>query len=252
MADSRTAVVTGASSGIGRAIADRFVRSGLRVVAAGRRADKLTELVDELAGQPGTVLPFVGDMTHPGYAADLLAAAGREWGPASIFVAAAGRGQPGTVLHSDADRWRELIDANYLAILHQLRDCGTEFVARAKADGGSEVRDIVVIGSTVGRQVSAMNPVYGSTKFAVHSLVEALRQEVCGYNVRVTLIEPGFVRSGFQATAGYDAAWFESVAQDYGPLLVPDDVADVVEFVVTRPTHVHLDDIRLRPTRQRV
>lgn len=125
------------------------------------------------------------------------------------------------------------------------------FTKQAEADGGSQVRDIVVIGSTVGRQVSAANPVYGSTKFAVHSLVEALRQEVCALNIRVTLIEPGFVRSGFQEAAGYDTAWFEGVAAASGPLLVPEDVAEVVQFVLDRPKHVHLDDIRLRPTRQK-
>ena len=102
----------------------------------------------------------------------------------------AGRGLPGTVLGSDPARWEEMLSANYLAVLRQLRACAERFVALAKGDGGRQARDIVVLGSTVGRQVSAANPVYGSTKFALHSLVEALRQEVCGYGVRVSLIEP--------------------------------------------------------------
>lgn len=257
MSDRRVAVVTGASSGIGRAVATAFARGGIHVVAAGRKADRLAAVQAESAGLPGSVLPFPGDMTRPAYTEELPAAAEREFAPADIFVACAGRGLPGTVLNSDASRWQELIEANYLAVLRQLRAAASEFVkqaqaqAQAQADGGRTVRDIVVIGSTVGRQVSAANPVYGSTKFAVHSLVEALRQEVCAHNIRVTLIEPGFVRSGFQETAGYDTAWFESVAEQNGPLLVPDDVASVVEFVVGRPSHVHLDDIRLRPTRQK-
>jgi NADP-dependent 3-hydroxy acid dehydrogenase YdfG len=107
-----------------------------------------------------------------------------------------------------------------------------------------------VIGSTVGREVSARNPVYGSTKFALHSLVESLRRAVSASGVRVTLIEPGFVRSGFQDSAGYDREWFADVERASGPLLVPDDVARVVRFVVEQPPHVHVDDIRLRPTRQ--
>ena len=251
MTERRVAVVTGASSGIGRAVATAFARGGIHVVAAGRKADRLAAVQAESAGRPGSVLPFPGDMTRPAYTEELLAAAEREFAPADIFVASAGRGLPGTVLNSDASQWQELIEANYLAVLHQLRGAAVEFVKQAQADGGRRVRDIVVIGSTAGRQVSAANPVYGSTKFAVHSLVEALRQEVCAHNIRVTLIEPGFVRSGFQETAGYDTAWFESVAEQNGPLLVPDDVASVVEFVVGRPTHVHLDDIRLRPTRQK-
>lgn len=251
MTEGRTGIVTGASSGIGRAVTAHFVRQGMRVVAAGRNADQLGKLVDELAGQPGRVLPVCGDMTEEGHTERLLAAAEHEWGPASVFVASAGRGLPGTVLGSDAAQWRELVEANYLAVLHQLRTSGADFLRRAEADGGSQVRDIVVIGSTVGRQVSAANPVYGSIKFAMHSLVEALRQEVCTHNIRVTLIEPGFVRSGFQETAGYDMTWFEKVTDENGPLLTPDDVAETVGFVVDRPRHVHLDDIRLRPTRQR-
>ncbi|MGW1465146.1 SDR family oxidoreductase [Streptomyces sp. NPDC002308] len=251
MSERRVAVVTGASSGIGRAVATAFARGGIHVVAAGRRADRLADVQSGAAGMPGSVLPFPGDMTRPAYTEELLVAAEREFAPADIFVASAGRGLAGTVLSSDPSQWQEVIEANYLAILHQLRAAAAEFVKQAQADSGRRVRDIVVIGSTVGRQVSAANPVYGSTKFAVHSLVEALRQEVCAHNIRVTLIEPGFVRSGFQEAAGYDSEWFESVAEQNGPLLVPEDVASVVEFVVGRPTHVHLDDIRLRPTRQK-
>ncbi|MET0237178.1 MAG: SDR family oxidoreductase [Kibdelosporangium sp.] len=251
MTEGRIAVVTGASSGIGRAITTRFARQGTHVVAAGRREHQLAELAGELAGLPGGVITAGGDMTRPEYTEQLLAAAEREWGPASIFVASAGRGLPGTVLTSDAGQWQQVLEVNFLAILHQLRASAAEFRKQAEADGGSQVRDIVVLGSTVGRQISAANPVYGSTKFAVHSLVEALRQEVCGDGIRVTLIEPGFVRSGFQAAAGYDPEWFEAVAEQSGPLLAPADVAEVVGFVVDRPPHVHLDDIRLRPTRQK-
>ncbi|PNE40116.1 SDR family oxidoreductase [Streptomyces noursei] len=252
MTNGRVAVVTGASSGIGRAVTSTFAQQGIHVLAAGRDRDRLAAVQSELADGPGAVLPFAGDLTHPAHTEELLAAAEREWGPASIFVASAGRGLPGTVLGSDPDRWQELIEVNYLALLRQLRAAAAEFKRQAEADGGQRARDIVVIGSTVGRQVSAANPVYGSTKFAAHALVEALRQEVCTHNIRVTLIEPGFVRSGFQEAAGYDMAWFEAVADASGPLLTPENVASVVEFVVSRPTHVHLDDIRLRPTRQTV
>ncbi|WIM99830.1 SDR family oxidoreductase [Actinoplanes oblitus] len=248
MTEQRVAVVTGASSGIGRAIAVRFARQGIRVVAAGRNADELAKLAGEL---PELVRPVCGDVTDPGHPERLLAAA-EKWEPASILVVSAGHGLPGTVLGSDPDGWRDLVEVNYLAVLRQLRVGGEYFTGQAERDNGRRVRDIVVIGSTAGRQVSAANPVYGSTKFAVHSLVEALRQEVCAHNIRVTLIEPGFVRSGFQETAGYDMAWFDKVTEDNGPLLTPDDVAETVGFVVDRPAHVHLDDIRLRPTRQRV
>lgn len=251
MTDKRIAVVTGASSGIGRAVARRFAEDGLRVVAGGRREAALASLVKEAAELPGAVLPHPGDMNREGYARELLDAAGREWGGPGVFVLSAGRGLPGTVLGSDAGQWQGLIESNVTSVLHQLRACGSLFRSHAEQDGGRQVRDIVVIGSTVGRQVSAANPVYGATKFAVHSLVEALRQELCAHNIRVTLVEPGFVRSGFQEAAGYDMEWFAKVAEENGPLLTPEDVAETVRFVVGQPAHVHLDDIRIRPTRQK-
>lgn len=251
MTERRVAVVTGASSGIGRAIAAHFAQRGLRVVAAGRNSKHLEQLATEMSRQPGEVRPVRGDVTDPAHPRQLLDSA-EQWEPASIFVVSAGNGLPGTVLGSDPSRWEDLLKVNYLAVLRQLRAAGRYFVAQAERDGGRQVRDIVVIGSTVGRQVSASNPVYGSSKFAVHSLVEALRQEVCAYNVRVTLVEPGFVQSGFQEAAGYDMAWFEGIIRENGPLLTPEDVAETVGFVIDRPIHVHLDDVRLRPTRQRV
>ncbi|ATS51818.2 SDR family NAD(P)-dependent oxidoreductase [Xanthomonas citri pv. phaseoli var. fuscans] len=114
------------------------------------------------------------------------------------------------------------------------------------------MQDIVVIGSTVGRTLSAGNPVYGATKFALHSLVESLRQELASSLIRVTLIEPGFVRSGFQQSAGYDMNAFDTLERDLGPFLSAEDVARSIRFVLDQPPHVHIDDIRLRPTRQRV
>jgi NADP-dependent 3-hydroxy acid dehydrogenase YdfG len=128
--------------------------------------------------------------------------------------------------------------------------CASLFVRNST--NNAQVQDIVVIGSTVGRQVSAFNPVYGATKFALHSLVEGLRQEICEHNIRVSLIEPGFVISEFQESAGYDMQWFRQLEQESDPFLTPEDVARAVNSIASQPAHVHIDDIRLRPTRQRV
>jgi NADP-dependent 3-hydroxy acid dehydrogenase YdfG len=136
-------------------------------------------------------------------------------------------------------------------MMDQLRE-SAELLLEAQSGRSRNGGDIVVIGSTIGRQVSSVNPVYGATKFAVHSLVEALRQEICGSNIRVTLIEPGFVRTEFQASAGYDLQWFDRLESESGPFLDAQDIARTIAFVVNQPRHVHLDDIRIRPTRQRV
>lgn len=125
---------------------------------------------------------------------------------------------------------------------------------RADREGGrlsaSAACDIVVMGSVVGRNVSPFNSVYGATKFAAHALAEGLRRELAAEGIRVTLIEPGTVKSEFQATAGYDPTWFAGYEKEIGPLLVPEDIARTAAFVVSQPPHVHLSDIMIRASRQ--
>lgn len=249
---TRVAIISGATSGIGEATATRLVECGFRVVANGRRKDRLDAFVSAVNARGGDAVAVAGHAGDAEVIDRMLNASHDTWQQApDVFVLCAGVGLPGTILTSDPGRWRALFEVNYLAVLNQLRACGKRFVSDAQSSQTSTVRDIVVIGSTVGRALSAANPVYGSTKFAIHSLVESLRQEVCPFMIRVTLIEPGFVKSGFQETAGYDMAWFASVEQDAGPLLSPHDIARTIEFVIQQPPHVHLDDIRIRPTRQK-
>jgi NADP-dependent 3-hydroxy acid dehydrogenase YdfG len=111
-------------------------------------------------------------------------------------------------------------------------------------------RDIVVLGSTVGRHISPFSSMYGSTKFAVGSLAEALRRELAPKGVRVCLIEPGIVRSEFQRVAGYDADTFGAFMESIGPVLEPDDIADLIAFICSRRAHVSLGDAVIRGTRQ--
>ena len=253
MSNFKTACITGATSGIGAATARVLSRSGYKIIASGRREEKLEQLSNELTEAGGDVLGVVGDICSQSTINDVLQSSVTAWGQIpDVFVLCAGRGLPGSMLNSDERQWEELIDVNYLSVMKQLKACTSLFKSEAEKNAKPVVRDIVVIGSTVGRVVSAANPVYGSTKFAVHSLVESLRQELCSYSIRTTLIEPGFVESEFQESAGYDMQWFDSVKEEFGPLLKPVDIAKTIEFVVQQPDHVHLDDIRIRPTRQKV
>jgi NADP-dependent 3-hydroxy acid dehydrogenase YdfG len=244
----RGAIVTGASSGIGRAAAVALARRGHSVMGASRAQQSAWGPLP--TPLPGALAWSTVDLAVPGAMADLLSATEARFpGKTSIVVLSAGKGLPGTLLTSSPEAWRALMEINYLALMEQMRATAQHMLANREA---FPVQDLVVIGSTVGRQISAANPVYGSTKFAIHSLVESLRQEVCRDGIRVTLIEPGFVRSGFQAAAGYDAAWFDAIEAESGPFLTPENVADVIAFIVEQPPHVHVDDVRLRPTRQRV
>jgi NADP-dependent 3-hydroxy acid dehydrogenase YdfG len=109
--------------------------------------------------------------------------------------------------------------------------------------------DIVIIGSVAGRQISPFSAAYSASKFAVHALAESLRREIATKGVRVSLVEPGAVLSGFQAAAGYDDTVVDTFREKFGPLLIGDDIADAVYHIVTQPPHVHISDIIVRPTR---
>ena len=91
---------------------------------------------------------------------------------------------------------------------------------------------------------------YGSTKFGVHGLTEGARRELGPKGIRVSLIEPGFVKSEFQGVAGYDPRWVDGVFEKFGPVLAGADIARVVSFIASQPPHVHVNDVMLRPTRQ--
>lgn len=253
MKNQKIAIITGATSGIGEATLNIFAKKGIPVIANGRRQDRLDKIMSELNREQQIIFGYCGDVIQQGLVTKLFHFAEKtcQLQP-NTFILCAGHGLPGSILKSDADKWHRLLQTNYLAVLYQLKECATQFVKQAEQEKYRFVKDIVIIGSTIGRQISALNPVYGSTKFAVHSLAEALRQELCTKNIRVTLIEPGFVKSEFQAVAGYDQEWFQSVEKEIGPLLTAHDVASTIDFVVHQPIHVHLDDIRIRPTRQKI
>lgn len=249
----RSAIVTGVTSGIGLSIAQVFAKRKLPLVISGRREDKLNEFITTFEKENKNIHSWAGDITEPKVMDGLFDFTYNSCKLIpNIYILSAGCGLPGTILSSDNSKWEHLMNLNYLSVIRQLRTVGNLFLKQAKENNLVFPHDIVVIGSVVGREVSKANPVYGSTKFAVHSLVESLRQELCDYNIRVTLIEPGFVKTGFQEAANYDKAFVQKICDDIGPLLSPDDVAKTIEFVIDQPIHVHLDDIRIRPTRQKV
>jgi NADP-dependent 3-hydroxy acid dehydrogenase YdfG len=254
--EHRIAVVTGASAGIGLFIARDLAALGAKVVVNARRRERLEGLVASLPA--GRAAAADGDAADPAVIRRMLDTARDVFGggvrEADLVVINAGRGLNGSVMSSDTAQWGEMVRTNYLGCAHLLREAGARMLAMVAGRSGpaavGEPRDIIVLGSTVGRNVSPFSSMYGSTKFAVHGLVEGARRELGPKGVRVSLIEPGFVESEFQGVAGYDPAWFEGVKERIGPVLTPGDVASTVSFVATRPPHVHVADILIRPTRQ--
>lgn len=255
----RIALITGASSGIGEALARAIVLRGGNVVINARRADRLEALAAQLG--PGRAVCVAGDASQQEVIDALFDAAQRSFNRAAdTVIVNAGRGLAGSLTTSDQTQWDEMFRTNYLGASRLMRTAADRLLKSLSANPEGEAgktgpwlsrpRDIVVIGSSVGRNISPFSSMYGSTKFAVHALAEALRREIGPRGVRVTTIEPAIVATEFQSVAGYDPATFGPFMDRIGPVLVPDDVARTIAFAIAQPAHVHLNNIALRPTRQ--
>lgn len=245
---ARIAVVTGATAGIGAATARLLCRSGISVVGVGRRAPRLRQLEDELGAN---FLGVPGDVTESETIARAFDAARRQFGRVpDIVIANAGRGMGGAVSTANVAQFEEILKLNVTATLRVLQEAARLMLPLQESGYPQRAADIVVIGSVVGRHLSPFSAVYSATKFAVHALAEALRREVGPRGVRVTLVEPGIVRTEFQDAAGYSDDLRQQFEERFGPLLEPEDIARGILFVISQPPHVHVSDILIRPTRQ--
>jgi NADP-dependent 3-hydroxy acid dehydrogenase YdfG len=244
----KTAIITGATSGIGEATARKFVAAGFRVVGNGRNAAKLAELEKKLGP---AFCGVAGDAAELAVLDDLFASAMERFGKTvDIVVANAGRGLGGSVKDADLSQFENLLRINVTGAIALLQKAAQKMVNSQQNNFPESAADIVIIGSVVGRHISPFSAVYGASKFAVHALAEGLRREVGPKGVRVSLVEPGVVLSGFQAGAGYDDELVQGLKDKFGPLLVGDDIANTIYYIVTQPPHVHVSDISVRPTRQ--
>ncbi len=245
---SRIAIVTGATSGIGEATARKFVSSGYAVVGNARSEPTLAALERELGA---AFCGVAGDATHGTVLERLFATAVKRYGkPADIVVANAGRGLGGSVKESDLEKFEEILKLNVAGALALLQRAAHGMLEQQQSAFPKRAADIVIVGSVVGRHISPFSAVYGATKAAVHSLAEGLRREVGPQGVRVSLVEPGIVLSGFQEGAGYSDDTVRTFHEKFGPLLIGEDVANAIHFIVSQPPHVHVSNIMVRPTRQ--
>jgi NADP-dependent 3-hydroxy acid dehydrogenase YdfG len=245
---SRIAIVTGATSGIGEATAKKFTAAGFGVVGNGRNAAMLASLEKEIGP---AFCGVAGDASENTVLDRLFSAAKERFGkPADIVVANAGRGMGGSVKDADLSQFDDVIKINVTGTLALLQKAAQRMADGQQSSYPKSAADIVIVGSVVGRHISPFSAVYGATKFAVHALAEGLRREVGPKGVRVSLVEPGIVLSGFQAVAGYSDGMVQGFHEKFGPLLKGDDVASAIHYIVTQPPHVHICDVVVRPTRQ--
>jgi NADP-dependent 3-hydroxy acid dehydrogenase YdfG len=245
---NRIAIVTGTTSGIGEATMRKFVAAGFAVVGNGRNAEKLAALETELGAAFCSV---AGDAADHAVVEKLFARSREQFGrEADIVVANAGRGLGGSVKDADLTQFEDVVKINVSGALALVQTAARRMVVRQENNFPRSAADIVIIGSVAGREISPFSAVYSATKFAVHALAESLRREIAPQGVRVSLVEPGAVVSGFQAVAGYSDEVVKTLHEKFGPLLTGDDIANAVHHIVTQPPHVHVSDIVVRPTRQ--
>ena len=238
MSTPRTAVVTGASSGIGAATARALAAEGFRVVCAARRRERVEALAEEIGGvavacdvtSPDSVLGLVdaaGDTLHV-----LVNNAGGAFGAASVESA-------------DPADWRAMYEVNVLGLLHV-----TQALLPALRAGGDGL--VVNVGSTAGRIAYEGGAGYTAAKHGTQVVTETLRLELCGEPIRVSEIAPGMVRTdefGLVRFAG-DKQKAEAVYAGVPDPLVAEDVADAIAWIATRPSHVNIDELVIRPRAQ--
>ncbi|MFI2102665.1 SDR family oxidoreductase [Isoptericola sp. NPDC019693] len=239
----RRALVVGASSGIGAAITEAFAGAGARVVAAGRRSDRLDEVTARAAGPARAVTPMLLDVADEASARSGVAAAAEILGGLDVVVNNAGVMLSATVQDSDPAEWERMVRTNLLGTLHVSHAALPHLVASRGT--------LVQTSSTSGRVSSAGSGVYAATKHGVNAFSEALRQEVAPQGVRVVMVEPGMVDTELSEHLS-DPAMRALAARMAGEIRVldPYDVAETVLFAVTRPPHVSLNEILVRPTEQ--
>jgi NADP-dependent 3-hydroxy acid dehydrogenase YdfG len=232
------AVVTGASSGIGAATARRLAGEGFHVYCAARRLDRVESLAAEIGGTP------VGcDVTSTAETAALATMVGQKLEVLVNNAGAALGADP--VAEADPDDWRTMYEVNVIGLLNV-----TKALLPALVASGDGV--LVNVGSTAGRIAYEGGAGYTAAKHGTQVVTETLRLELCGQPVRVTEIAPGMVRTDEFSLRrfGGDRAKAEAVYAGVDRPLVAEDVADAIAWVVSRPSHVNIDELVIRPRAQ--
>ena len=238
----RTAVVTGASSGIGAATAERLAREGYHVVMAARRLDKLEAVAARIAAAGGSAQVSQLDVTDRTQVQALAAALGN----CDVLIANAG-GAIGADQIADAspDDWLTMYESNVLGTLHTVQALLPKLIS--SGDG-----TLLIMGSTAGFAAYEGGGGYVAAKHGTHAIAATLRLELCGQPVRVIEIAPGMVKTDEFALTRYrgDAAKAAAVYAGVAEPLTAEDIADAVAWAVTRPPHFNVDLMVLRPRAQ--
>jgi NADP-dependent 3-hydroxy acid dehydrogenase YdfG len=247
--DGTAALVTGASSGIGEATALALADQGAAVALAARRRDRLDALAERIRGSGGTALVLEADLTAQPAAQQAVEQTVAQLGRLDTLVNNAGVMLLGPMEHAPVEEWQRMVELNVLALLY-CTHAALPHLLKAAEDSPRRVADVVNVSSVAGRHARAGSGVYNATKFGVGAFSESLRQEVTQRHVRVSLVEPGAVETEL---AGHNRPEvLASIRQRFANMerLQSEDIADAVSYIVTRPRHVAINELLVRPTEQ--
>jgi NADP-dependent 3-hydroxy acid dehydrogenase YdfG len=241
MATSPVVLVTGASSGIGRACVDAFLAQGARVIAAARRTERLQEL---RAQHDDALLPLAMDVRNRTQVNDALGSLPDGWSPIDVLVNNAGLARGRTPVHKDdPDDWDQMLDTNVRGLLNV---SGAVLPGMVERGSGH----VINVGSNAGREVYPGGTVYCATKAAVERITRGMRMDVLGSGVKISEVDPGMVETEFSLVRfDGDEAAADAVYQGVTPLQAA-DIANVVTWITNQPPHVVIADVLVYPLDQ--
>ena len=240
----RSALITGASSGIGRATARELAATGARVGLAARRAERLEELKGEIDRNGGEALALPTDVTDYAQAEAMVRRAEEAFGGVDVLVNVAGVMLPAPIAEADPADWLRMVEVNLLGVLYATRAALPGMLERGNGH-------IVNVSSTSGRTHQPLFSVYAATKHGLGTFTNILRKEVHPNRIRVTLFEPGPTRS--ELGSHVDPAVMRGLADDFSDVefLGAEDVARGILWTLAQPDRINVNEVLFRPTDQR-
>ncbi len=238
----KTALITGATSGIGKATAELLVQNGFDIIVTGRRKKRLLSLCDQL-GKGVRCLPLTFDVRNREETEGILTSLPPEWKRIDLLINNAGLAAGYEPLHENIPGdWERMIDTNIKGLLYVTRIVVQGMIERKSGQ-------IINVSSMAGKEVYGKGSVYCATKHAVEALTKGMRIDFNPYGIKVGSVSPGAVETEFSIVRLKDEKANEKVYAGYTPL-TPEDIAEAILFMATRPAHVNIADILILPTAQ--
>lgn len=240
----KVVVITGASSGIGEATANKLAQSGAKVVLGARRADRLDQLVTQIKQAGGQAIAQVTDVTDRNQVKSLIDLAVSEFGRLDVLYNNAGL-MPISELHLlKVSEWDKMIDVNIKGVLYGIAAA----LPVMRQQGGGQ---IIATDSVAGHVVHPNTAVYAGTKFAVRTIMEGLRQEESQNNIRSMIVSPGAVETELYSTITDEQTRQTTYDSERTIGLKAQDIANAVAYAIDQPDNVSINEILLRPTQQK-